>query len=111
MISKLNGSSLDCARAGSVNACVSLQHLAAPFHAKVWMAATCSHLESINSDELDAAPSALARKSQDGAGGMAGYDPASALRFTAGYSYYRDEYRDGSAGTNHRVGITGFLFF
>ena len=42
---------------------------------------------------------------------MVGYDPTSALRFVGGTSYYRDEYLDGTVGVNHRVGLTGFLFF
>jgi hypothetical protein len=28
-----------------------------------------------------------------------------------GYSFFRDEYVDGEVGKNHRMGLTGFLFF
>ena len=70
---------------------VSLQCRVAPFKGTVWEAATCAHLDSVNSDELDAAPPAFARKSEDWEGGMDGYDATSAFRFAGGYSYYRDE--------------------
>ncbi len=77
----------------------------------LWVAGTYSHLDVRNSDELDAAAPALARKSLDWFGACVGYDPTEALRFVAGYSFFRDEYVDGEVGKNHRMGLTGFLFF
>jgi hypothetical protein len=89
---------------------VSLQYWIPPFNGAVWASATYSHLES-NADDLDAATPELARDKLDWFGLGVGYDPSPALRFVGGYSYFRDEYLDGTAAKNHRMGLTGFLFF
>jgi hypothetical protein len=88
----------------------SLQYWLPSFEA-LWVAGTYSHLDVRNSDELDAAAPATARKSLDWFGACIGYDPTAALRFVGGYSFFRDEYVDGEVGKNHRMGLTGFLFF
>jgi hypothetical protein len=78
---------------------------------RLWVSANFMRMWSNNSASIGAAAAAKTRSSENLVNANIFADVTPAIRLGLGYSWYQDNYADGTASINHRVQLSAFYLF